>query len=562
MPEIKQLIQFKYGLQNKYDLLKAKDTNTIYFTSDKQRLFVGDIEYTRPVGHGAALPQEFLPPDSLFVVEGAGGRRELYFSKDGAAWDLVSVLPATIAEGVVGANTAGAVAFGGTIKVPKITYDARGNITAAEDIELTLPSETPVAITATKGTGDGNAVTEITAHGDTITYKMGKTFAEKSTVDAVDGRVTALEGKPAANITATQITNWNGEVGAKAAAKAAQTTADGKVAKNADIEGGTHTKITYDAKGLVTGGADLAVADIPDLTLAKITNAGTAAAKAAAVDAIVADSTDGGLVSAAQVATFVKGQVADLSGAMHFKGVKESLPATTAGYAAGDVIIVGNKEYVCGDDNAWHELGDESIYAVAGNIKNKDIAPDAAIDQSKIAGLVDDLAAKATPKNIEDAVAKHVTDNHKVLTLTPAEGNAVTYDGSAAKSFTLDKGAVGLGNVDNTADADKAVASAGKLTTARTIALSGATTGTATSFDGTDNITIPVTAVDGTKVTGVVPKAAADGEGNNIAKTYFTIEAAKGKQDTITFNTAYNAETNKAATMADIQSASLVWQNI
>lgn len=562
MPAINQLIQFKYGLQNKYDQLAAKDTNTIYFTSDKQRLFVGDIEYTRPVGHGTALPQEFLPPDSLFVVEGTGGRRELYFSKDGAAWDLVSVLPATIAEGVVGANTAGAVAFGGTIKVPKITYDARGNITAAEDIELTLPSETPVSITATKGTGDGNAVTEITADGDTITYKMGKTFAEKSTVDDVDGRVTALEGKPAATITATQITNWDGEVGAKAAAKAAQTAADGKVAKNADIEGGTHTKITYDAKGLVTGGADLAVADIPDLTLAKITDAGTAAAKAAAVDAIVADSTDGGLVSAAQVATFVKGQVADLSGAMHFKGIKESLPADTTGYAAGDVIIVGNKEYVCGDDAAWHELGDESIYAVAGNIKNKDIASDAAIDQSKIAGLVDDLAAKATPKNIEDAVAKHVTDNHKVLTLTPAEGNTVTYDGSAAKSFTLDKGAVGLGNVDNTADAEKTVASAGKLTTARTIALSGAATGTATSFDGSDNITIPVTAVDGTKVTGVVPKAAADGEGNNIAETYFTIEAAKGKQDTITFNTAYNAETNKAATMADIQSASLVWQNI
>lgn len=562
MPAINQLIQFKYGLQNKYDQLQAKDTNTIYFTSDKQRLFVGDIEYTRPVGHGTALPQEFLPPDSLFVVEGTGGRRELYFSKDGAAWDLVSVLPAAIAEGVVGANTAGAVAFGGTIKVPKITYDARGNITAAEDIELTLPSETPVNITATKGTGDGNAVTEITADRDTITYKMGKTFAEKSTVDAVDGRVTALEGKPAANITATQITNWDGEVGAKAAAEAAQTTADGKVTKNADIEGGTHTKITYDAKGLVTGGADLVAADIPDLTLDKITDAGTAAAKAAAVDAIVADSTDGGLVSAAQVATFVKGQVADLSGAMHFKGIKESLPATTAGYAAGDVIIVGNKEYVCGDDNAWHELGDESIYAVSGNIKNKDIASDAAIDQSKIAGLVDDLAAKATPKNIEDAVAKHVTDNHKVLTLTPAEGNTVTYDGSAAKSFTLDKGAVGLGNVDNTADAEKAVASAGKLTTARTIALSGAATGTATSFDGTDNITIPVTAVDGTKVTGVVPKAAADDEGKNIAETYFTIEAAKSKQDTITFNTAYNAETNKAATMADIQSASLVWQNI
>ena len=44
-----------------------------------------------------------------------------------------------------------------------------------------------------------------------------------------------------------------------------------------------------------------------------------------------------------------------------------------------------------------------------------------------------------------------------------------------------------------------------KLQTARTIALSGAATGTATSFDGTKNITIPVTTLDATKLTGMIP---------------------------------------------------------
>ena len=38
-------------------------------------------------------------------------------------------------------------------------------------------------------------------------------------------------------------------------------------------------------------------------------------------------------------------------------------------------------------------------------------------------------------------------------------------------------------------------ATATKLATARTIALSGAVTGTATAFDGSGNITIPVTAL-------------------------------------------------------------------
>ncbi len=45
-----------------------------------------------------------------------------------------------------------------------------------------------------------------------------------------------------------------------------------KVIKNADITGATHTKITYDSKGLVTSGADLEASDIPNLTLSKITD--------------------------------------------------------------------------------------------------------------------------------------------------------------------------------------------------------------------------------------------------------------------------------------------------
>ncbi len=62
-----------------------------------------------------------------------------------------------------------------------------------------------------------------------------------------------------------------------------------------------------------------------------------------------------------------------------------------------------------------------------------------------------------------------------------------------------------------------------KLQTARTIALSGAVTGTATSFDGSVDITIATTAVDGTTVTGVVPeatKATQDKNGNDITTQY------------------------------------------
>ena len=44
------------------------------------------------------------------------------------------------------------------------------------------------------------------------------------------------------------------------------------VVANSPITGGTHTKITYDAKGLVTSGEDLAAADIPSIEHTKISD--------------------------------------------------------------------------------------------------------------------------------------------------------------------------------------------------------------------------------------------------------------------------------------------------
>lgn len=83
---------------------------------------------------------------------------------------------------------------------------------------------------------------------------------------------------------------------------------------------------------------------------------------------------------------------------------------------------------------------------------------------------------------------------------------------------TLTKADVGLGNVDNTADSAKSVASAAKLTAARTIALSGAVTGTATSFNGTENITIPTTGLDISKANAGILPVARGGTGATTAE--------------------------------------------
>jgi hypothetical protein len=59
-------------------------------------------------------------------------------------------------------------------------------------------------------------------------------------------------------------TAWGSITGTLSSQTDLQSALDGKVDENAAITGDTKTKITYDAKGLVTGGADATTADIAD----------------------------------------------------------------------------------------------------------------------------------------------------------------------------------------------------------------------------------------------------------------------------------------------------------
>lgn len=63
----------------------------------------------------------------------------------------------------------------------------------------------------------------------------------------------------------------------------------------------------------------------------------------------------------------LKSQIGGVTGALHFKGVVAELPVDFSTYNEGDVILVGNKEYVCNDEDgtkSWVELGDEGSYAL------------------------------------------------------------------------------------------------------------------------------------------------------------------------------------------------------
>lgn len=60
-------------------------------------------------------------------------------------------------------------------------------------------------------------------------------------------------------------------------------------------------------------------------------------------------------------------QIGGVSGAMHFKGVEDEVPTNTAEYLAGDVVIVGNKEWVF-NGREFVEFGD--IDAISGRVTN------------------------------------------------------------------------------------------------------------------------------------------------------------------------------------------------
>ena len=165
------------------------------------------------------------------------------------------------------------------------------------------------------------------------------------------------------------------------------------------------------------------VARIPNITLSKVTDSGTAAAANVSTGAIADASTDNGLVTAAQVATYVGNKTAGLSGAMHFLGtsttaIKDGDPVAeitiggkTVTPKIGDVVLYNNKEFVC-TSAAWEELGDEGSYvlktqtingkALSGNITLT--ATDVGADPTGEAGKVQTNLTKH-----EGDTTKHIT---------------------------------------------------------------------------------------------------------------------------------------------------------
>lgn len=172
------------------------------------------------------------------------------------------------------------------------------------------------------------------------------------------------------------------------------------------------------------------------------------------------------------------------------------------------------------------------------------------VPASQLPSYVDDIieAATLTALNALPAAEKQQGKIYVALDTNKTyrwSGSTFVYitsgavDSVAGKTgvVTLVKADVGLGNVDNTADSAKVVASAAKWTTARTITLSGVTA-TSQTIDGSGNVTIPITAVPATLLTGT---AAISTTGSAASLTTArTISATGDASWSVSFNGAAN----------------------
>ena len=389
------------------------------------------------------------------------------------------------------------------------------------------------------GTGEGETGTVKKYVDDAIAALKIGDYAKAADLTALAGRVDTLEGKPAVSITQEQIDAWtakqdagdfveksayNTKVKALEDANAAnataiagvKTTAEAAVVANTAIIAGTATKITYDAKGLVTKGENLAVSDIPNLGISKIDglqdaldgkqatltfdgtyNAGTnkAATVKTVTDAIAAVISDGDDAAADNTIAGAKlyadskastaesnaksyanslvgdtsvigRKVAALEGKVDVDSVSSAIStakteAITAAGAAADTKVAAAKTAILGEEGYKQTV--KSAYELASQkttmaeVENKGYAVktevDEAIKDAKSAGTTAQAAVAAL-----DTKVGAVTEGKTVVQMISEAQSAATYNDAAVKAdIKKNTDAIGVLNGSGTGSVKKIV---------------------------------------------------------------------------------------------------------
>lgn len=133
----------------------------------------------------------------------------------------------------------------------------------------------------------------------------------------------------------------------------------------------------------------------------------------------------------------LESKITGLSGAMHFEGVKNAVPEDVTGYESGDVIIVGDKEYVF-NGTEFVEFGDVSAEGERiGDLEDRMNSAEGAISTNSgdIANLK--TADTTLQSNIDAEVSRAKAAEEKALTDAKAYADQAELDAVAsAKTYT------------------------------------------------------------------------------------------------------------------------------
>lgn len=147
---------------------------------------------------------------------------------------------------------------------------------------------------------------------------------------------------------------------------------------------------------------------------------------------------------------YVLDSVADLNGAMHFRGAVDADPTVTAPtgtYKAGDVVLFGYDEYVF-DGTKWLALGNESIYAKKTEVDDKFTAvrQEMADQKTELQGEIDsDIAAARTAITAEINTAIQGLDKNDAA----IAGQFVTAVSEADGVITVSRAALKASDIPN-----------------------------------------------------------------------------------------------------------------
>ena len=169
---------------------------------------------------------------------------------------------------------------------------------------------------------------------------------------------------------------------------------DAKVEANTAITGATKTKITYDSKGLVTAGDDLAESDIPALHLAKITDVTATAEEVNVLDGITATTAElnilDGVTADASEINILDGATLTTTELNYVDGVTSSIQdQLDAKLEADDLSIASGSANYLGYDSSTKEFSanvDTNVTANSTNLVTSG-AVKAAIDAAITGGV-------------------------------------------------------------------------------------------------------------------------------------------------------------------------------